>query len=95
MDELVKYCTKFAKALDSEESLDTFMKVAKNVDVLITEAMPLVDQVYQMSQEVRNNYNCNNNNKYVIAIIIIIYYLLFIIVAHDLFSFSSPSSSSS
>ena len=52
MDELVKYCTKLAKAMDSEESLEKFMAVAKSVDDIVKEALPLVDKAQQMSEEI-------------------------------------------
>ena len=51
MDELVKYCTKFAKELDKHDSLAKFMELSESVDKIIDEALPLVDKVRDIVEE--------------------------------------------
>jgi len=52
MDELVKYCTKFAKELDKNDSLETFMALAEVAKPLMDKALPLIDRVNEIVDEV-------------------------------------------
>ena len=52
MDELVKYCTKFAKELDRNDSLEAFMALADAAKPLMEKALPLLDQVNEIVEEV-------------------------------------------